>query len=153
MDYIKWIRGKVGYEKIILNFVSGYFINTEGKILLQKRNDKNMWGFPGGAIELGESFEEAIIREYFEETGLRVKVKSLIGIYSKYEDNYPNGDEAQPLSIFFELEYVDGEISIKDEETIELRYFAVEEIPNLVNKQHEDFLCDLKRFNGQVFIR
>ncbi|HBM4265708.1 TPA: NUDIX domain-containing protein, partial [Listeria innocua] len=100
MDYIKWIRGKVGNEKIILNFVSGYFINTEGKILLQKRNDKNMWGFPGGAIELGESFEEAIIREYFEETGLRVKVKSLIGIYSKYEDNYPNGDEAQPLSIF-----------------------------------------------------
>lgn len=108
MDYIRWIREKVGHEKIMLNFVSGCLRDKQGKLLLQKRADKNLWGFPGGAIELGESFEEALIREYLEETGLCVKVTSLIGIYSKYEDSYPNGDRAQPISFFFKLEYVSG---------------------------------------------
>lgn len=108
MDYIRWIREKVGHEKIMLNFVSGCLRDKQGKLLLQKRADKNLWGFPDGAIELGESFEEALIREYLEETGLCVKVTSLIGIYSKYEDSYPNGDRAQPISFFFKLEYVSG---------------------------------------------
>ncbi|MBC1807219.1 NUDIX domain-containing protein [Listeria sp. FSL L7-0993] len=153
MNYINWIREKVGHEKIMLNFVSGCLRDKQGKLLLQKRADKNLWGFPGGAIELGESFEEALIREYLEETGLCVKVTSLIGIYSKYEDSYPNGDKAQPISFFFELEYVSGELSARDEETMELRYFKEEEIPPLVNEQHEAFLIDLKQFNGQVLIR
>lgn len=102
MDYIRWIREKVGHEKIMLNFVSGCLRDKQGKLLLQKRADKNLWGFPGGAIE---------------------------------------------------LEYVSGELSVGDEETVELRYFKEDEVPQLVNKQHEDFLADLKQFHGQVLIR
>ncbi|MBC1544938.1 NUDIX hydrolase [Listeria cossartiae] len=152
-NYIKWIREKVGQDKIILNFVSGGLRDKQGRILLQKRTDKKVWGFPGGAIELGQSFEEAVIREYLEETGILVKVKSLVGIYSNYEDSYPNGDKVQPISVFFELCYVSGELSVQDEETMELQFFDEAEIPKLVNEQHEDFLADWKEFNGQVLIR
>ncbi|HHR2583610.1 TPA: DNA mismatch repair protein MutT [Listeria monocytogenes] len=45
-NYIKWIREKVGQDKIILNFVSGGLRDKQGRILLQKRNDKKVWGFP-----------------------------------------------------------------------------------------------------------
>ena len=98
MDYIQNIRKKVGKDKIILNFTCG-ILSQSGKILLQKRADKETWGLPGGAIELGESSVEALVREFYEETGVKVTVKKILNVYTKYSDSYPNGDEAQVLTI------------------------------------------------------
>lgn len=74
MNYIQSIRKKVGKDKIILNFTCG-ILSQSGKILLQKRADKGTWGLPGGAIELGESAVEALEREFYEETGVKVTVE------------------------------------------------------------------------------
>ncbi|WP_319021864.1 NUDIX hydrolase [Marinilactibacillus psychrotolerans] len=54
-DYIKWLRTKVGHEKILLNFVGGILVNKQQEIFLQKRGDKKTWGLLGGAMKLGES--------------------------------------------------------------------------------------------------
>ena len=67
MDYIKWLRSKVRHEKVILVYFGGIVLDEEGKDLLQRRGDSKKWFFPGGAIELGESLEEACIRELNEE--------------------------------------------------------------------------------------
>ena len=69
-NYIRWIRSKVGHDKIILVFAGGYIFNEKGEVLLQRRGDTNKWGFPGGAIELGETPEMAAIREAKEDTYL-----------------------------------------------------------------------------------
>ena len=66
-DYIKYIREKVGHNCIFLNFVGACIRNEKNEILLQNRGDGRGWGFLGGAIELGESFEEAVKREVKEE--------------------------------------------------------------------------------------
>ena len=58
-NYIQWIRSKVGHEKIMLIFAGGCIFNEKGEVLLQRRGDTNKWGFPGGAIELGETPEMA----------------------------------------------------------------------------------------------
>ena len=79
-DYIKNLRKKVGHEPLILNFAGGVLVNDQDEILLQKRSDFKSWGLPGGAMEFGESCQEACVREFLEETGLKVKVKSLLGI-------------------------------------------------------------------------
>ena len=100
MDYIQNIRKKVGKDKIILNFTCG-ILSQSGKILLQKRADKGTWGLPGGAIELGESALEALVREFYEETGIEVRAEKLLNVYTKYSDSYPNGDEAQVLTILY----------------------------------------------------
>jgi len=96
-DYISWLRSKVGHEKVILVFAGGCLFNDEGKVLLQKRGDSGKWGFPGGAIELGETPEETAVRELKEETGLDVEVESLIGIYTDSDIKYPSGDEAHSI--------------------------------------------------------
>lgn len=83
-DYIRYIRGKVGHDLIFLNFSGGIIYNERGEILLQRCGDRNQWGSPGGAMELGESIEETAIREIYEETGLNVEVEHLIDVYSKY---------------------------------------------------------------------
>ena len=139
-DYIHWLRSKVGHERIILVFAGGCIFNEKGEVLLQKRADSSKWGFPGGAIELGETPQMAAAREVKEETGLDVEVGKLIGIYTDLDMAYPNGDKAQSIMIAFELKVIGGELSCDKEETIELKYFPVDHTPPLFCKQHEELL-------------
>jgi len=137
-NYIQWIREKVGQDLIFINFSGGIVCNEHNEVLLQKRGDSDSWGFPGGAMELGESAEESAIREIFEETGLKVKVEHLIGVYTKYVHQYSSGDKAQTITFFFKCKPVDGELAIDGKETLELRYFPKGELPELFVQQHQD---------------
>ena len=78
-NYIKYIRSKVGHEKIFLNFVCGALFDIKGNILLQRRGDTKRWGLPGGSIELGENFKKALKREFQEEVGVSIMLLDLIG--------------------------------------------------------------------------
>jgi NUDIX domain-containing protein len=56
--------------------------DADGRVLLVKENyDRRRWSLPGGAVEAGESEEEAVIREAAEETGVVVRIHHLIGSY------------------------------------------------------------------------
>ena len=142
-DYIRWIRSKVGHEKIILTFAGGCIFNKEGKVLLQRRGDSNKWGFPGGAVELGETPEMAASREVKEETGLDVSIGYLIGVYTDLDVTYPNGDRAQSILIAYELQVVGGEPVCDQNETLELKYFSDEEKPHLFTGSHEALWNDI----------
>ncbi|EJS57822.1 hypothetical protein ICE_01935 [Bacillus cereus BAG1X1-2] len=141
-DYIRYIRGKVGHDLIFLNFAGGIVYNERNEILLQKRGDRNEWGLPGGAMELGESLEETAKREIFEETGLNVEVEHLIGVYSKYSGEFPNGDKAQTITHCFQCKPIGGELNVDGIETLDLKYFPIDQIPKLFTKLHEDALED-----------
>lgn len=142
-DYISYIRSKVGNEIIILNFAGACISNEKGELLLQKRSQyEELWGLPGGAIEVGESVAEAAIREVKEETGFEIKLNHLIGVYSKYFTKYPNGDEAQTICHLFDGSIIGGSISLDNQETFDLRFFKSNDIPMLFNQQHKDMVVD-----------
>jgi len=142
-DYIKWLRSKVETETVILNFAGVCLTNDNGGILLQKRSgNTDIWGLPGGALEIGESIEEAAVREVKEETGLDIKVDYLIGVYSKYFHELPNGDKYQAICYFFKGKILGGNFCIDNVETYDLQYFAPNKLPPLFVQQHADAIND-----------
>lgn len=61
--------------------VAGIVVRGDGRVLSIKRRDNGQWQPPGGVLELGETFEEGVVREVWEETGVRVAVHRLTGVY------------------------------------------------------------------------
>ena len=55
-------------------------VNNEGQILLQSRADRDKWGLPGGCQELGERFQDTVLREVKEETNLDVNEEDLYSV-------------------------------------------------------------------------
>jgi len=78
------------------------------------------------------NFSEACKREVWEETGLKVTIKRLIGIYTSPNVllEYPDGNKWQLVVLHFEAEFVEGELT-PSEETIEFGFFSLAEINQL----------------------
>ncbi|RLI39304.1 NUDIX hydrolase, partial [Candidatus Bathyarchaeota archaeon] len=75
--------GKRAYPRVAVDVV---LIRADGSLVLVRRGRepfKGMWALPGGFIEYGERAEEAAVREAEEETGLKVRVEGLVGVYSR----------------------------------------------------------------------
>lgn len=106
-------------------------------------------GISRGAVELDETPEIAAIREVKEETGLDVRINSLIGVYCDFDMKYPNGDLAQSICIAYTLDVVGGVLQKDDDETLELQFFSLDETPELFCKQHEELLTDIKTHVSQ----
>ncbi len=151
-DYISWIRERVGQESILLNAAGVVVFDHLGRVLLQKRSkDEDLWGFPGGAMELGESAEETAVRELREETGLDVRVDSLLGVYTRYTGTFPNGDQAQVVLIIFKGSIMGGELKADGKETFDLAFFDLDAAPKLFNTQHNDILADVRAGRSGVY--
>lgn len=73
-----------GLEGKILQAVHGFCFYGD-KLVLVYANDKGYWTFPGGSIEQGETYEEAVVREVKEESNMKVLHHELIGYIDVYE--------------------------------------------------------------------
>lgn len=141
MEYVEYIRNMVGDETINLTGVNVIIINEKEEILLQKRGDypEGKWGLPGGIVELGESLEDAAIREVKEETNLDVYNLELIGTTSgKY--NYielPNGHKLYCITIGYATKSFMGKLKIDGKESRDLRFFSKYELPENMPGSHK----------------
>ena len=108
------------------------FNDDRSKALLTRRTDNGLWCIPGGAMEAGESAAEACIREVWEETGLHVEVKRLIGVYSNPHQLvvYPDGNKVHIVVMSFEVEVISGELGLSNETTA-AGFFSVQEMDAL----------------------
>lgn len=133
-DYVREMRDCVGHRLLLLPGVTGIVRDEQGRVLLMRRADNGLWGFPAGAIDPGESPAQAIEREVREETGLHVRATRVAGVFggAGFRLRYENGDEAEYTVIVFECTVVGGRLEAVDGEALELRYFAPNEAPPLL---------------------
>ena len=131
--YISWLRGQVGPALLPLAYATAIIRDPAGRVLFQRRADFGAawWGLPGGLFEPGETPEACLQREVLEETGLMVAPGRLTGLYSslRYRVAYPNGDQAQQVTMCYECDWVAGELQAQAAEVEELKFFAPYALP------------------------
>ena len=101
-------------------------VKVGDKILISRANEADFWGFPGGHVTLGETTDEAVTREVFEETKIEVEIVKLLGEVQLFFDR---GD-GKPLH---EIGYY---YLMKPKHEIETKDFNNEEIDHGELKKH-----------------
>ena len=142
MGYINDLRKYVGHEPILTAGVILFLFNEKDEVLMQFRTDYNMWGFPGGAMELGESFEETASRELKEETNLDiddlVSIKVLSGKDTYRE--YPNGDKLYDITNVFLIKKYHGELKVNDDESKRFKWFSINNLPENMTEHTKNYV-------------
>ncbi len=130
-DYMKDLRALIGTRPIIMCGANVIILNNQDQILLHHRLDKDWWGLPGGAMELGESLEQTAKREVLEEVGLTCGELKLFNVYSGEElyYKYPSGNEVYNVTATYICRTYSGVISVDKTEGRDARFFSLDSIP------------------------
>lgn len=131
MGYISEMRKYIGHNPIMVTAAMCIIYDKEKGILFEKRSDNGMWCIPGGAIELGESLEQALAREVKEETSLDISNPKLFDVVANVHMIYPNKDEVYYTDVVYEVNEYTGTLKY-DEESTELKWFKINELPESI---------------------
>ncbi len=103
---------------VIVPAASAVVLKGNG-VLLQRRADSGWWALPGGVIEPGETIAQTCMREVMEETGIKVSIDRLVGIYSdpQHVIRYDDGEIRQQFSVCFLCSVVGGALAVSGEST------------------------------------
>lgn len=132
-SYVMGLRASIGNRLLLLPSVAAVIHDRAGNLLLQEKASGEGWSLPAGAIEPGETPQEAVAREVMEETGLAVLPASILGVFGGHDFRYtyPNGHQVEYVVTLFKCHVLRNEGTWTDAETRSLRYFARDEMPSL----------------------
>ncbi|MFI8521945.1 NUDIX hydrolase [Streptomyces sp. NPDC085481] len=131
-DFIRDIRASAGHQLLFLPGVSAVVFDDRGRVLLGRRVDNGMWAIVGGIVEPGEQPAACAVREVYEETGVRCEVERVVLVQTLRKPIvYPNGDRCQFMDVSFRCRAVSGEARVNDDESLEVGWFGLDELPEM----------------------
>ena len=122
-------------------------ITYDNKILLEKRGDCDLWGLVGGGVKRQETPLDAIVREVYEELGLRISKEQFIklGVYGEPGRiaAYRDGSIWRMVVVVFKLELKEYPQIVISKESADMRFFSKEELKNIdIVVTHSDIVDD-----------
>lgn len=140
--FTRLCMGELKHRFVLLqDGAAAIILNSKNQILLQSRADRDKWGLPGGCQELGERFQDTIIREIKEETNLDVKEEDLelVDIVSgeSRRNDYPNGDVVINNTVLYCIKKYSGELKW-DNESKNMKFFDIDKLPE--NQNNPDLI-------------
>jgi len=137
-NHFQQLRNKIGHDLLQIPGVAAVIHDEAGRILVQQNTGDNLWSLPAGSIEPGETPAQAVVREVWEETSLKVRPMKILGVFGgeNFRYTYTNGDLVEYLVVLFRCEVIAGVDRMRgqDGETANLRYFLPEDMPVLTIK-------------------
>ncbi|MFI8828605.1 NUDIX domain-containing protein [Streptomyces sp. NPDC053431] len=102
------------------------------RLLVIHKTDNNLWALPGGGHDIGERIADTVVREVEEETGIKVVVDGIVGLYTDPEHvlAYDDGEVRQQFSICFRARPVGGALRTSSESK-EVRWIAPADLAEL----------------------
>lgn len=113
-------------------------IINDGQVLLTRCRDYRLWVAPGGHLEQGETVQACCLREVWEETGLEVEIKRLVGLYVRRR---VMGNTTRSFTFLFACRVVGGACRVTDE-TAAIRYWPLEKLPVNMPSWHRRYVID-----------
>ncbi|MFH8838058.1 NUDIX hydrolase [Streptomyces sp. NPDC017868] len=131
-DFIRELRETAGHQLLFLPGVSAVVLDDRGRVLLGKRADNGLWAIVGGIVDPGEQPADAVVREVHEETAVRCVPERIVLVETLRKPVvYPNGDICQYMDVTFRCRAVGGEARVNDDESTEVGWFEVDELPEM----------------------
>ena len=145
-DYLDELRKKTGHMPLLIPHSVVVLINEKNEILLEERSDDGYFDFPGGAIDLKETMEEAAARELYEETGVIADELKLLKVYSGEITHYVyfNGDEIYGVDAVYLCKKYHGELNPQPSEVKTLRFYPLDKMPEKMSIRNKQIIIDLK---------
>jgi len=133
-SHVMDLRKTIGTDPLIVMGAGALIFDDQQRVLLGLRGDNRLWGIPAGQMELGETPAGTAIRETYEEIGLQVRVKKLLGVYTGADalHAYPDGNQVQVAGARFLADIVGGELKPDGYETLDVQWFNVDQLPPMV---------------------
>ena len=140
--FFRHLRSKLGNSLLLVPSVAAVIRDPQGRVLLQEKSAWGGWSLPAGAIEPGETPEQALRREVREETGLTVEPREILGVFggSGFRYKYANGDLVEFTVVLYRCDVVGKGGAPVVPETPSLRYFGAAELPRIVLPYPEELL-------------
>ena len=155
MSYIFDLRKLVGNQPLYVPSAGGY-VYKDGKILLQRRKDDGLWAINGGCLEMGETFEQALVRELKEELGITVTKARPVAVLSGEKEYhvYPNGDKVYGIDAVFQVDEYEGEPTPDHDEVLEIGWFELDNLPENMHIPDKNFVKNIRKFidNNEIKI-
>ncbi len=130
-EFVSALRQKIGHDLLWLPGVGAVVFDDDGRVLLGRRTDDGRWTVITGMVEPNEDPAPAAVREVEEEAGVVVEVEHLIDVHATGPITFPNGDQCSFLTTVFRCRYVSGEARVNDDESTDVGWFHLDELPPL----------------------
>lgn len=112
-------------------------------VLIERKNPPYGWAIPGGFVDIGEAVEQAARREALEETGLAVRLRVLLGVYSD-----PSRDARGHTATAIYIAEAEGE-PVAADDAAAVGIFSLDALPAVLAFDHASVLADYRRFREQ----
>ncbi|MEV7607016.1 NUDIX domain-containing protein [Paenarthrobacter sp. NPDC089322] len=130
-EFVLKLREKIGHDPLWLPAVRGVVFDDDGRVLLCQRADNGHWTLITGILEPGEHPAPGLVREIFEETAVVAETERILAVGVVGPVTFPNGDECDFLDITFRCRYISGEAKVNDDESIDVGWFKLDELPDM----------------------
>jgi ADP-ribose pyrophosphatase YjhB (NUDIX family) len=128
-EFLRDLRQTVGQRLLLLPGVNAVVFDDQRRVLLVRRSDDGRWTIIGGIPEPGEQPAEAAVREIYEETAVHAVPERVVSVFADEVTVYPHGDQVQYMTTTFRCRAVAGEARVNDEESTEVGWFALDDLP------------------------
>ena len=150
MSIVKFYRNDPNAPKTTMptHLGANAILTWNDKILLEKRRDSDTWGLPGGGVKKTETGLEAIVREIYEELGIRIP-KERFKKLAVYGDPgriaaYQDGSIWQMVLVIYGYDFPEEPRLRISAESKDLRFFSREEVAHIeIPVTHSDVVEDL----------
>ena len=142
-DFVLELRRHVGTAELWMPGVTAV-VRRGGELLLVRRSDTGEWAPVTGIVDPGEDPGVTARREVLEEAGVTVTVDRLAWVQALPRTTHVNGDLARYLDHTFSCTYVSGDARVGDDESTEVGWFRVGDLPPLSPSFRDRIACVLE---------